>query len=154
MTSAFGRFPRTYSGPVRYKQWVIPPGAVFSVTSMVVHTNESIFPKPSEYIPERWIEAKQNESRLERYLVPFGKGPRQCIGINLGKQAVQSGFSVHLTLVAWSELYLTLAHIVMKFDFELYETEWERDIKCTHDYFVCVPSRETKGVRVKIVNEL
>lgn len=119
-----------------------------------MHANESIFPQSTAYIPERWTEAKQKDGRLDKYLVPFGKGPRQCIGINLGKQGIPVTSDILLTFVAWSELYLALAHVVMKFDFELYETDWERDIKCAHDYFICVPSRKTKGVRVRIVNEL
>lgn len=48
-------------------------------------------------------------------------------------------------------MYLTLASIVMKFDFELYDTNWERDIKIEREWFVGMPSTEAKGVRVKIV---
>lgn len=41
----------------------------------------AIFPNPFEFRPERWLEAKEKDSHLERYLVSFSRGSRQCIGI-------------------------------------------------------------------------
>ena len=49
-------------------------------------------------------------------------------------------------------MYLTLASIVMKFDFELYDTTWERDVKIEREWFVGMPSTEAEGVRVKIAD--
>lgn len=57
-----------------------------------------------------------------------------------------------MDLVAWTELYLTLASIVMKFDFEIHDTIWERDVKIEREYFVGMPSKEAKGVRMKIMD--
>lgn len=53
---------------------------------------------------------------------------------------------------AWTEMYLTLASIVMKFDFEIYDTTWERDVKIEREWFVPMPSVDAKGVRVKITD--
>lgn len=41
----------------------------------------TIFPEPADFKPERWIEAKENNIRLDRYMVSFGRGSRQCVGI-------------------------------------------------------------------------
>lgn len=41
----------------------------------------TVFPEPTEFRPERWIEAKQKNTRLDRYMVSFGRGSRQCVGI-------------------------------------------------------------------------
>lgn len=40
----------------------------------------------------------------------------------------------------------------MRFDFEIYDTDWKRDVKFDMDYFVGVPSKEGRGVRVKITD--
>jgi cytochrome P450 len=43
-----------------------------------------IFPSPDKFIPERWLQpGSQSELNrsLDKYLVAFGKGTRQCLGI-------------------------------------------------------------------------
>jgi len=92
--------------------------------------NPTIFPDPETFDPERWLD---KEKRLDRYLVSFGKGSRQCLGINL----------------AYAELYLTAATLVSRFDFELYETSL-KDVQIKHDFFVAVPDLSSKGVRATV----
>ena len=46
-----------------------------------VHTDPTIFPSPETFRPERWMEATDKGERLNRYLVPFTKGPRICLGL-------------------------------------------------------------------------
>ncbi|KAK0210181.1 cytochrome P450 [Desarmillaria ectypa] len=66
--------------------------------------NKEIFPQPHSFRPERWLQ--QDSQSLEKYLVPFSRGPRSCIGINL----------------AWCELYLVFANLFRKFDMKIHET--------------------------------
>ncbi|KAI0698075.1 cytochrome P450 [Cerioporus squamosus] len=82
----------------------VPAGAVVTMGSTVVHLNPTIFPEPHKFDPERWLGA--DKGNLEQYLVAFAKGPRACLGINLG----------------WCELYLLFGHIFRKFELELYNT--------------------------------
>ena len=56
--------------------------------------------------------------------------------------------SVFVSL-AWAELYLFLAIILPRFDFEPFETTVE-DIKPARDFFVPVPKLDSKGVRAKV----
>jgi cytochrome P450 len=63
-----------------FHDWVIPKGTPVGMTSVLIHQNADIFPQPSEFIPERWLDPKEKQ-RMERYLVPFSKGTRQCLGI-------------------------------------------------------------------------
>lgn len=84
---------------MKYKDWAIPPGVsasneppVFAsmltmtiqtpvgMTGYFMHHNESIFPDSQSFIPERWMDMEQRK-HLEKYLVAFTKGSRQCIGI-------------------------------------------------------------------------
>ncbi|KAK7510590.1 cytochrome P450 monooxygenase-like protein [Phyllosticta citriasiana] len=73
----------------------IPGGTVVSMGSYFVHRNADIFPSPQSFRPERWLE----EVGLEHWLVPFSRGPRMCLGVNLG----------------WAELRLTFAHVIHRF---------------------------------------
>lgn len=43
--------------------------------------NPRIFPNPENFDPERWITAAKNGQRLNRYLVSFTRGGRQCLGM-------------------------------------------------------------------------
>ncbi|ESK86615.1 benzoate 4-monooxygenase cytochrome p450 [Moniliophthora roreri MCA 2997] len=82
----------------------VPDKTTVSCASYFVHTNPSIFPVPDRFIPERWLGSNTRE--LEKYLVPFTKGPRTCLGINL----------------AWCELYLIFANVYRKLDLTLDDT--------------------------------
>jgi cytochrome P450 len=46
-----------------------------------VHFNPTIYPSPEKFSPERWIGSQQRGERLDKYLVPFSRGSRMCIGI-------------------------------------------------------------------------
>ncbi|RYC56222.1 hypothetical protein CHU98_g9982 [Xylaria longipes] len=52
--------------PIRYKDKVIPAG------------------DPLEFRPERWLSSNPELDRLNRSYMPFGRGNRMCIGLNLG----------------------------------------------------------------------
>lgn len=62
-------------------QWTIPRGTPIGMTSMINHWNKDLFPKPDEFIPERWLLADgQPNYQLQKKLIAFGKGSRSCIG--------------------------------------------------------------------------
>ncbi|KAL5332911.1 cytochrome P450 [Aspergillus crustosus] len=80
-----------------------------SFSSYFIHRNPTIYPRPDQFDPNRWIQSNGkavNGERLDRYLTPFTKGSRACLGINL----------------AYAELYMTLAYLVRQVDFELHNT--------------------------------
>ena len=57
---------------------LIQPQTPVSMTGSLIHDNPSIFPDPRSFKPERWL---QSESGLHKYLVPFSRGTRQCLGM-------------------------------------------------------------------------
>ncbi|KAI8954677.1 putative cytochrome P450 [Xylaria longipes] len=132
------RLPRiSRDKPMKYKDWVIPAGTPVSMTTLDVLNDEDIFQNPRAFVPDRWLDnPKTGEGEnISRYFVPFGKGPRMCIGINL----------------AYVELYRVLATLFRRFTFELYDTDIS-DIEIRHDFFVPSPKQETKGLRVKVTS--
>jgi cytochrome P450 len=103
-------------------------------SSYLLHTDPAIYPDPLSFRPERWLE----NPKLTRYLFAFGRGSRNCLGMNL----------------ATSELYTGLAMIWRRFDMEIYDTVEERDVLTTHDCFLGMPDLGSEGVKVRLVGEV
>ena len=63
-----------------FGQWV-PGNTSVSMSSYVAHRDESVFPDPEVFRPERWIgeEGKQ----LQPFFITFSAGARGCIGRNI-----------------------------------------------------------------------
>ncbi|KAI4213325.1 MAG: hypothetical protein LQ351_004066 [Letrouitia transgressa] len=107
--------------------WTIEPGL-----------DPAIFPIPTKFDPDRWLDPSETYSsdqkaRMEKQFFPFGKGGRSCLGINL----------------AYCEMYLALANVLRRFEFELFKTGLE-DVEVVSNALVGHPRKESKGVRVKI----
>ena len=145
------RLPRVSpDAALRFQDWSIPAGTPVGMTSIFMHDNETIFPDPYTFNPDRWLFNSSSDSksspsasgnsaaavqrRQDRYLVNFSKGTRSCLGINL----------------AHAEIYLTLAAVFRRFgeEMRLWETQRERDVDVKHDFFNPQVSRGSKGVRV------
>lgn len=45
----------------------------------LININPDVYSDPERFIPERWLGKAGWE--LEKYFVPFSKGPRACIGL-------------------------------------------------------------------------
>ncbi|KUJ12388.1 cytochrome P450 [Mollisia scopiformis] len=118
---------------MRFQDYEIPAGTPVGMTSVLMHTNPTIFPDPHVFRPERWLEKRpEGAPPLDRYLVNFSKGSRQCVGINLAK----------------AEMYLTLATVFRRYEGQkLFETT-RRDVDLKHDLFLPSAELDSKGVRV------
>jgi cytochrome P450 len=131
--SLSARLPRASpDSPITFREWQIPPGTPVSMTPLFIHDDPRIFPEPREFRPDRWLQGSSKEGS-DRYFLPFAKGTRACLGINL----------------AYAELYLPLAAMFRQFDMELYETTRE-DVDVVHDFFDGFPRLDSKGVRVLV----
>lgn len=91
--------------------------------------DEKYFPNALKYIPERYLEENQNYNPTA--YIPFGYGPRICIGARLGKVVVQAA----------------LVKLLQKFDFNKIndnEIEFEN---------YAVPLVAKGGINVRISNK-
>lgn len=130
------RLPRVYDKPIHYKEWTIPAYTPIAMTPHLVLIDEKIFPEPRVFVPERWLDEKALEeastvSRLDKYIVAFGKGSRNCIGIHL----------------AYAQLYMCLAAVVQRYNLEMYETD-DSDATPTRDLFTAGVKLDSRGIRV------
>jgi cytochrome P450 len=63
----------------------VPAGASVVMSQWVVQRDPRFFPRPEEFLPERWT--NEFEQRLPRFAYfPFGGGPRVCIGTSFAMQ--------------------------------------------------------------------
>ncbi|NXW56494.1 THAS synthase, partial [Eurystomus gularis] len=93
----------------------IPAGAVIETAVGHLHHNPEFWPEPEKFIPERFTEEAKKERHPFAYL-PFGAGPRGCIGMKMGLL----------------ETKLTLLRVLQKFQFKACpETEIPLQLKST-----------------------
>ena len=92
----------------------IPAGTVIGVPHYSIHHNETHYPEPFQYVPERWIAGAENPlsksadrrttqdevSHASSAFCAFSIGPRGCIGKNL----------------AYVEMTITLARTIFMYD--------------------------------------
>ncbi|KAL2803089.1 cytochrome P450 [Aspergillus granulosus] len=101
-----GMTPRIVpKGGVKVQDCFLPEGTIVSITHRTIHDNPNLFSNPTKFLPDRWLGEKGKA--LDRWLVAFSKGSRQCVGSPL----------------AYQELSMTIAHVFSRFDMELYETD-------------------------------
>jgi cytochrome P450 len=119
-----------------------------------MHTDTSVYSKPFEFMPERWLDENFNQNMMRNF-VPFARGmslisstsqksnhsfvlfigSRRCLGHNL----------------AMAELSLALAVFFRPGGprLELFESDTS-DTNHVHDYVVPLPRLNTKGIRVTV----
>ncbi|KAK8057947.1 cytochrome P450 [Apiospora saccharicola] len=81
----------------------IPAGTPVGMTTILMHTDEASYPEPLSFRSDRGMGLDAGaRRRLDKAYAPFSKGTRMCLGMHL----------------AWAEMYLAVAQVVQRFDFE------------------------------------
>ncbi|RPB13088.1 cytochrome P450 [Morchella conica CCBAS932] len=78
----------------------LPSDSVIEIDHYSVSHDEEIFPDSYTFSPERWLSPESKTK--EKYVIAFGAGSRQCLGVNL----------------AYCELYLAFAGIFRRFELD------------------------------------
>ncbi|PGH20061.1 hypothetical protein AJ80_03711 [Polytolypa hystricis UAMH7299] len=87
----------------------MPKGYDVGTCIYAIHHNEAYYPEPFAYLPERWLQEGTSDGKSEAVVLarsafsPFSIGPRSCLGKGLAN----------------TELMLTMAFILSKFDFRI-----------------------------------
>ncbi|KAK8054878.1 cytochrome p450 domain-containing protein [Apiospora rasikravindrae] len=111
------RAPRVTDKDLVYQKWRIPAGTPVGMTTYLMHTDESLYPEPMRFNPDRWMGTSKGTVADARYYAPFSRGTRMCLGMHL----------------AWAEMYLVLVTLVRQFDFTVEGTA--EDFECETDNF-------------------
>ncbi|KAK7973454.1 hypothetical protein PG988_007588 [Apiospora saccharicola] len=88
------------------------------MTTLLMHTDPDLYPDPKRFDPERWTDMDVGR-KTEKTYGPFGRGTSMCLGMHL----------------AWAELYMAVAALVQRFDFE-FEPTGVYDVECSSDQFI------------------
>jgi len=106
----------------------LPAGTNVIVSQWVLHRDPRLYPDPECFDPERWREEAAGRRGLPKFTyLPFGAGPRVCVGASL----------------ALTESALVLATLVGHFRFSLVSREPPRP-------FPSVTLRPRHGVRLRV----
>jgi cytochrome P450 len=130
------RAPTTYTTPDGKTTYTLPPNTVMSMSMPDLHFNASLFPSPHTFNPSRWIDTPPAHLKeMHRYFVPFSRGSRNCLGIEVAKM----------------ELMLTAGNVLQTLgrEMRLWETS-ERDVSWAYDFFAPYTPVDSRGLRVKI----
>lgn len=108
--------------PWRLGEYAVPGDTAVTMSILLVHHREDVYPRPFEFLPERWLGRKPGTYEW----IPFGGGIRRCLGASL----------------AMAEQRVVLAAMARRLDLEAAEPEPER---ARHRNVTMIPSR---GARV------
>ncbi|XP_072319762.1 cytochrome P450 3A56-like [Eucyclogobius newberryi] len=82
------RTDRVAKETVSIKGITIPKNMVVMVPFYALHRDPELWPEPQEFRPERF--SKENRQKIRPYsYMPFGVGPRNCVGMRFAQAAVK-----------------------------------------------------------------
>jgi cytochrome P450 len=61
----------------------LTPQTIVSLQSYTTHRDPSAFPDGDKYDPSRWLTTEGGTDDMKELFMPFGKGRRGCMGMNL-----------------------------------------------------------------------
>uniref|UniRef100_A0A8C4T312 unspecific monooxygenase n=1 Tax=Erpetoichthys calabaricus TaxID=27687 RepID=A0A8C4T312_ERPCA len=121
-----GRLERVCKKTVEINGVTIPKGTVVMIPAFALHSDPEYWPEPDKYKPERF--SKEMKETMDPYaFLPFGAGPRNCVGMR---------FAVLLVKMA-------VVQLLQKFDFVLPKETQVRAVPFSSDITVDLDLRQT-----------
>ncbi|XP_055296698.1 uncharacterized protein LOC129565633 [Sitodiplosis mosellana] len=103
---------------------VIEKGVEVFVPVFSLHRDEKYYETPLEFNPDRFNETNsEGKNQINKPYIPFGDGPRNCIGMRLGKMQTKVG----------------LVMLLQKFKFELEDNRKNRELVIDPKSFLLSP---------------
>ena len=111
---------------------VLEKGTPVIIPALGLQLDERFYPNPKKFIPERFNEENSaGKTFVDRPYMPFGEGPRNCIGTRMGKMQTKIG----------------LISMLQKYNFALGDQHIGKDIVLSPSAFVPTP---INGLELKI----
>ncbi|XP_016995868.2 probable cytochrome P450 309a1 [Drosophila takahashii] len=100
LTTPIGFFMRICTKPIQLnlgdeKTVSLEPGTTVMVPAFQYHHDDDIYPEASEFKPERFENGAASELNKRGCFLPFGDGPRICLGMRVGQLSVKTAI-VHI----------------------------------------------------------
>ena len=86
----------------------MPRGTLVMVTPYTLHRLPEVFPEPERFDPDRFLPERE-AARPKSAYIPFGAGPRVCIGIHF---AMLEGPIVMATLMRLARIETDAARVI------------------------------------------
>lgn len=84
-----------------YPDYVIKKGMNILIPSGAMHRDEKLYPNPERFDPDNFTpERVKNRDSVE--WLPFGDGPRNCIGMRFGEMQARIGLAKLITQFKFS----------------------------------------------------
>lgn len=121
---------------------VIPRGTCIGMNAPLINRHHSIYERPDDFYPDRYIQ----DPKLLKYQMSFSKGTRQCLGINLAYQELQT-FTAGI--FRRYNVYDAIKEEQQGPTLELFESTLE-DVSMYSDYITPAPYEGSQGLRLLI----
>ncbi|CAF3835290.1 unnamed protein product [Rotaria sordida] len=95
-------FDRVASCDYQLGNYHIPKGSIINVPVYPIHHDPNVWPDPEKFIPERFLPAEKAKRHPMAYL-PFGDGPRNCIGMRFALLEAKLGIAKALRVVEFQK---------------------------------------------------
>lgn len=82
--AGFGPFPRVAPANATVAGFAVPKNTIVTASPYMLGRNSNIFPRPDKWLPERWLQAGPDQTRIMRqWTWMFMSGQRICVGQHL-----------------------------------------------------------------------
>jgi cytochrome P450 family 3 subfamily A len=102
MYPPFIRFDRVASQNYQLGNYQIPKGCVINVPVYPIHHDPNSWPEPEKFIPERFSPGEKAKRHPMAFL-PFGDGPRNCVGMRFALLEAKIAMAKALRLVEFQK---------------------------------------------------
>lgn len=72
---------------------LMPKGTYIVIPALAFHRDPNLFPQPHKFDPDRFSEEQRHNIKPYSFL-PFGEGPRICIGLKFGMLQTKLGLAM------------------------------------------------------------
>lgn len=96
---------------------VIPKGTSVFIPVLGYHRDPDVYESPLEFRPERFLDSPNGDGMsIGSFYLPFGDGPRICIGMRLAKLSAKIGLTMMLRKFNFDLIDESMRHSEIKFN--------------------------------------